>query len=90
MELTVLDPPHPIDRFVQVFSDMKLVMHDLGLGCCLSSRTQVRLPHIDTDRFNLMTLLAPELGPEFLAGLSRPVGTTSKTRLCSKSLIRLT
>jgi hypothetical protein len=69
----VLGPAHPIDCFIEMFGDMKLVMHDLGLGRCLASGAQVRLPHVDSDRFNLVTLLGPEPCPEFLAGLSSPV-----------------
>jgi hypothetical protein len=42
-----------------MFGDMKLVMHDLGLGRCLGSDAQVGLPHVDSDRFNLVTLLGP-------------------------------
>src|SRR6516162_1448633 len=73
MQLAVLGSPHSIDRFIEMFGDMKLVMHDLGLGRCLGSGAQVRLPHVDSDRFNLATLLATEPCPEFLAGLSSPV-----------------
>src|SRR6266404_1371469 len=81
MQLAVLGPPHLIDCFVEVFGNMKLVvfgnmklvMHDLGLGRCLGSGAEVRLPHVDSDRFNLVTLLGPEPCPEFLAGLSSPV-----------------
>src|SRR6516165_11075972 len=70
MQLAVLGPPHLIDCFVEVFGNMKLVMHDFGLGRCLSGDAQVRLPHVDSDRFDLVTLLDPEPCPEFLAGLS--------------------
>src|SRR5215470_8654659 len=73
MQLAVLGPPHPIDCFVEVFGNMKLVMHDLGLGRCLGSDAQVRLPHVDSDRFDLVTLFDPEPCPESLAGLSSPV-----------------
>src|SRR6516225_10788732 len=64
---------HLIDCFVEVFGDMKLVMYDLGLGRCLASGAQVGLPHVDSDRFNLVTLLGPEPCPELLAGLSSAV-----------------
>src|SRR5215831_6508952 len=73
MQLAVLGPPHLIDCFVEVFGNMKLVMHDFGLGRCLSGDAQVRLPHVDSDRFDLVTLLDPEPCPEFLAGLSSAV-----------------
>lgn len=90
MQLAILGPPHPIDRFVEMLGDMKLVMHDLGMRRRLGSRAQVRLPHVDTDRFDLVTLLATEACPEFLAGLSSPVRYYLQTRLCSKSVMRLT
>src|SRR5215510_13931727 len=73
MQLAVLGPPHLIDCFVEVFGNMKLVMHDFGLGRCLSGDAQVRLPHVDSDRFDLVTLLDPEPCPEFLASLSSAV-----------------
>src|SRR5215831_12805113 len=73
MQLAVLGPPHLIDCFVEVFGHMKLVMHDFGLGRCLSGAAQVRLPHVDGDRFDLVTLLEPEPCPEFLASLSSAV-----------------
>src|SRR5438105_10839847 len=73
MQLAVLGPPHSIDRIVEMFGDMKLVMHDLSLRRCLGSGAQVRLPHVNSHRFNLATLLAAEPYPEFLAGLSSPV-----------------
>jgi hypothetical protein len=63
MQLAVLGPPHLIDCFIEVFGDMKFVMHDLGLGRCLGSGAQARLPHVDSDSFNLLPLLGPEPCP---------------------------
>jgi hypothetical protein len=34
-----LGPPHLINRFVQVFGNMKLIMHKLGLGTLYSYKS---------------------------------------------------
>jgi hypothetical protein len=70
IQLAVLGPSYLIDSFVEVFGDMKLVMDDLSLGRCRGSGAQIRLPHVDRDRFNLVTLLDPEPCRKLLAGLS--------------------
>jgi hypothetical protein len=50
MQLAVLGPPHLIDCFVEVFGNMKLVMHDFGLG--LAAKLKVYLQNQARDNRN--------------------------------------
>ncbi len=42
----VLAAPHFVHRLIEVFADMKAVMHDVCLGQALSGRTHVGRPHV--------------------------------------------